>query len=228
MSKNKIYNLILLLSELIIYIIFLFFSKGRITSYLQYASLVILFLWLISKKNKDDDTYLVGLAFVFTLIADYFLVIMNGQKELALVSFIITQIIYAYRLYRFDSSKKVVNISIRLFLMLVLTSLAYIITKDKFDLLIFLTMIYFANLITNFIITFVCKNINWYFAIGLFFFICCDIVVGLNNISDYISISSGSIIYDIISAPIDYTWAFYLPSQILIAFSIKQKRTTDC
>ncbi len=218
---KKIINICFITLELIIYILFLFFSKGKITAYLQYSSLILLFIWLIIVSKKDIDSYVVLFAFIFTLIADFFLVICNDHYHLALVFFNIVQIAYAFRIYSIKQNKKTFLLYITLALVLLIT--AKIITKSKFDLLVFLTMVYFANLLTNFYLTFFLKPKNWLFTFGLLFFIFCDVIVGFYSFSAYIEVTQDSLIYFIAHNPINLAWLMYLPSQILIGFSVKQK-----
>ena len=55
-------------------------------------------------------------------------------------------------------------------------------------------------------------------SLGLILFALCDIVVGLAaGANIYIPVKEGGIIDSIINAPINLSWLFYLPSQVIIA-----------
>ena len=61
-------------------------------------------------------------------------------------------------------------------------------------------------------------------AIGLVLFILCDTVIGLSLIDTYLPVAKDSLMYRIIFPGFDLAWAFYLPSQALLAVSLLPNR----
>ena len=58
------------------------------------------------------------------------------------------------------------------------------------------------------------------FRCGLWLFVGCDICVGLHNLVPYLPLSAGS------AAAVQFCmWALYLPSQVLIALSVRRRPT---
>ncbi|MCD7840176.1 MAG: hypothetical protein LUG46_06045, partial [Erysipelotrichaceae bacterium] len=74
-----------------------------------------------------------------------------------------------------------------------------------------LAIIYFPQLLINTMIAWKdYKNIGFIFTIGLTLFVCCDICVGLFNITDI------GLVHEFTRIGM---WLFYLPSQVLIVLS---------
>ena len=160
--------------------------------YIKYLGIVICFVFSILNKN-----YIISLAQLFTLIADYFLLVIDNYYVLGLISFIVVQMIYMYFLY---NNKTKLYIYIRLSLIIIAISLI-----NKLPLLYVLVLCYFSMLIMNTITSYI--NRNLILSIGFTLFIGCDVSVGLHNI-----LNSG-LLYDIATMSM---WIFYLPSQVLI------------
>jgi hypothetical protein len=96
------------------------------------------------------------------------------------------------------------------------------------DPLTLVTAIYFSMLIYNAVesVFFAKTPSQILFSIGLWLFVCCDVCVGLFNIS--------SVFEATLSPRFDYAvsvlmWGFYLPSQILVVFSANKNliKTVD-
>ena len=222
-TYKKVLLVLLLLVELFIYVSFLFldfFNENFIvSSWLKYSGIIgcllISFLAIISKKPAKPQ-YFFQISFIFTLISDYFLLInSNENNNLYGVSFfIIVQLIYfIYIEYiKKDKMSFLLSLSIRA----VITILVIIILKfQNFDRLSILSACYFIELLMNFITSFGLIKMNKFyliFTIGLLLFIGCDVSVGLYNL-DILEAESKILVGNLM-------WTFYLPSQVLIAFSI--------
>ena len=64
---------------------------------------------------------------------------------------------------------------------------------------------------------------NLVFALGLLFFLCCDTLIGLSCLGQYFPIAEDSTLYTVINPGFNLAWAFYVPSQTLIALSLLPK-----
>lgn len=225
MIKQKWAIFIFLGIELTLYILYNFYTSGMQTSYCQYASIATAFIWVMVTPISQKSDQLVRAALLCTLVADYFLVIRGSDQEMAMIWFNMVQILYAFRIYLLISKKLTWRLALRAIFIIVFLLVGWMITKNQFDLLLILTLVYFANLVINMIeALFVARRLI--FGLGLLFFIGCDIFVGLGNMQDYLTLSPTSIWAQLIGLPFDLAWVFYLPSQVLIALSINKKTTS--
>lgn len=216
MNIRKILNYVFLLAELILYI--LIYTSPYVKE-VSYLSIIVVFLYALTfmgVKNKSIRFLQLGL--FTTLIADYFFVWLGSYKEAAMISFSVTQIAYGFVLLEYSKNKKL-EIFIRVigsFFTIIVTG---IVLKNNSDLLSLVSMFYYFNLILNAILSFI-ESPTILLKIGLVLFICCDTVIGLQGLTEYLPMTPESIIYKIIFIPFNLAWIFYLPSQVLIAYSM--------
>ena len=169
-----------------------------------------------------------GCAF-FTVISDWFLVIKQSDYLLALITFTIAQFFYAIRLWENDGSvnrnkKHILMRSMVLIIMELGFLFLFKILKIKYDSLIFMGVMYFTFLLMNVLLAFMQLRKNILFPIGMTLFLCCDVLVGLSNLQNYIALAEPSFLLAIINSPVDLIWIFYFPSQALLALSILTNR----
>ena len=217
MEKRKIIDIGFFIIEFILYVLIFNAPYDRITSYL---SIIFCFVYTLTflGYEKNIKVKLLRLGLATTLIADFFLVLLAGYKEAAMFSFSITQIAYALLLVEYSKHVKI-ETTIRVIGTLSTLVVTYIVLKDGVDMLSLLSMFYYFNLVFNAILSFI-HHPSVLFKIGLVLFICCDTVIGLQNLGGYMPLSQESIIYKIIYVDFNLPWIFYLPSQVLISFSI--------
>lgn len=149
-----------------------------------------------------------------TLLADYFLLIRDDNYILGISSFIIVQAIYF--LYLKPKHWKI-SLIMRSVIFLAILSILFIIKID--DVSAYFAGFYFTNLIMNMTDSWIGGKKNILMSLGLLLFIGCDLSVGLNNLSSYISYSS-SFIDALVRFSDVGMWLFYVPSQTLIVLSI--------
>lgn len=207
-------KIILIIIEILIYISFMFFDD-YIDSNIRFIGIVILLIYLLFEK-RSKDLFILRLALLFTIISDLFLLVIDDFYIVGVLCFIIVQLIYLYRLRGFTKLNFYIPILICFNLIFV-----KIILKDGFDYLLALTVIYFTLIVNNMVLSLISFKSNPLFALGLVLFVCCDIFVGIYNLSAYVEV--GSLINIINTSGIDFAWGFYLPSQVLIALSLKKK-----
>lgn len=185
-----------LLSELVVYLSFIVLDwSGYFSSYIKYTGIVLCFLFSLYKSN----TYRI-LAFAFTLVADYFLLIANRNYELGLISFVLVQIVYCLLLKkRYGRTLVLLR-----FVFVVLGVFSLFIIND-ISLLSVLVVVYFSSLLINAVCA--CYSKDFLLSVGLALFVCCDVCVGFN----YISPNNFFLFF--------LMWVFYLPSQVLIALA---------
>lgn len=215
-------------STFLIVIIYLFFlymdvlSKdlgNRYSIGLKYLTVILCFVMSLligSDRHSKKDKFLVQLARLFTLIADYFIVLFDEYK-FGVFFFCLVQIAYIIRHSIMEKKKHKNFVFLIVALMLaLLMSLNINIIKIERNLVI-LTLVY-ASLLTTSLYCAIStinrghysKQDSWIIAIGMFLFFMCDLNVGLFNIikKESIKFFVGFLI-----------WLFYLPSQLLLTLS---------
>jgi uncharacterized membrane protein YhhN len=222
---NKALTVLFILIAQAIYIAFLFFEDSVPVAKVEYAGIIICLLFSLLLYKNQKDTWLVRIALLFTVISDWFLVIRGQDYFFAMITFTIAQLIYALRLWQNDGSiyRNMTHIFARILFLVILIFGVRIfleIMKLDFDRLLFLAVIYFSLLVMNVLISFIQIRKNILFPIGMMLFLCCDVLVGLSNIQNYLTISESSFLQGIINCPIDLIWVFYFPSQVLLVLSI--------
>lgn len=196
--------------EGILYVSFLtmdLLGMSQHTIWLKYAGVILCALFSALCATRTDDWFLVQ-ALVFTVCADWFLLV-RGENPLAgVLLFWIAQMGYTTRLLR-------VRVPLRPWLrlgLLLLAEIALFLSGMMTSLLNAAAGVYFSMLVGNAILSWTLTDRRWRrFSLGLTLFICCDICVGLFNSG----LLSGTP-YRLVSFGM---WLFYLPSQVLIALS---------
>ncbi|MBQ8503367.1 MAG: hypothetical protein IJ491_03715 [Clostridia bacterium] len=161
--------------------------------------------------GKQRDNAVVTAAFIFTVLADIFLILI-GNYIAGVCVFIAVQTCYTIR-FSFMSGKPLVGELLkRLLPGLILGTIAGVLL-DSVD--IGITVAYASCFAVNFAHGFELQIYNpsprhLRFAIGIVLFACCDACVGIHNLQP--SIFTETMIRN---AEV-MTWIFYLPSQILI------------
>lgn len=224
MTKKKSIPLILfILIHLILYLFIYAFKiiTGKTETIADYIVVIFCFLfslvYFIIKRNSN--TLIFVIAFLFTILADTNLLILDDNYELGVLAFIIVQFAYFWYILKNMYTKDNYGylIAIRLITIVIGVIASLIVQTDK--LLVCLVIIYISNLVINLIISIIPRKRNLLFSLGLFLFLLCDICVGCYNIGDIIDISNTSLFYKIANLPFNIAWLFYHPSQVLLAIS---------
>lgn len=224
MTKKKSIPLILfVLIHLILYLFIYAFKiiTGKAETIADYIVVISCFLfslgYFIIKRNSN--TLIFVIAFLFTILADTNLLLLDDNYELGVLAFIIVQFAYFWYILKNMYAKDNYGylIAIRLITIVIGIIASLIVQTDK--LLVCLVIIYISNLVINLIISIIPRKRNLLFSLGLFLFLLCDICVGCYNIGDIIDISNTSLFYKIANLPFNIAWLFYHPSQVLLAIS---------
>ncbi|MBR2974269.1 MAG: hypothetical protein IKC47_00800 [Clostridia bacterium] len=186
----------------------------------SYCSVVLAFVFVLCCFYKSRLWLFTACAMATTLAADVFLVLTEPRKQLlAMIFFSCTQVFYALRLFDRQSNKK--SKSIHLIVRIAASAAAVIATfavlKQQTNLLSVISIIYYANLLCNVAYAFVTRD--FVFAVGLICFALCDAFVGLSVLRQDYSLNSTLLQSRQLNLGFDPVWAFYVPSQTLIALS---------
>ncbi len=198
------------------------------SSLLSLASISLAFIYVILIYRKTRRNALMIIALLATLIADFFLTTLvefENKKVVAMCFFNVTQFCYFLIIYFNHTQKavKITHILVRLGVALFAIILSIIVLKENSNALSIISIFYFANLTVNLVFAFMQAKISLTLPIGLVFFITCDVIIGLNEIStSFIPIPEGSILYSLINSGINLAWVFYVPSQTLLAISTNE------
>ena len=191
--------------ESAIYLCFIILDiLNRNTIYLKYAGIVLCFIYSLYSSER-----VISVALFFTLVSDFFLLVINRYYVVGVSTFIIVQLLYCYYIY-----KKKTDVYVWLRIVLSSSAVLLLINLNQISLLNVLVVIYFTNLVMNAFSSLTNSKLRL-LSLGLFLFVCCDICVGLFNI-----LSVSSPIYPYVSLGM---WIFYLPSQVLITLSTKME-----
>lgn len=217
-------TLIYLITHMVMYIL-LFGIKGiddnkiYLFMYAAILSALVYSLFYVLWK-KDIACLLIFLAFVFTSIADTFLILLDDYYILALVCFMLTQFSYFIYIHIcfFPKRKWFLDCLIRLFTIGIgILIILFVDQENRW--ITFLATMYFSNLVLNFVYSCCAKKRNPLFIVGLFLFILCDFCVGCFQIDQIIDVSPHSLLMWIKHYPINLSWFFYYPSQILLSIA---------
>lgn len=219
MKIRNIINISYLLIESLLYIL-IFSNPFGLTRIYSYLAIVLNFIYALTfiKEAKSKKHLLMYTALFTTLIADFFLVLINGSKNIAMSSFLLTQLSYALFILEYSKTKKS-DLIIRGIGTLFSALLTYVVLKEKIDYLSVISVMYFLNLILNIIYSFI-KTPHLTIKLGLILFILCDVLIGLEFAAQgYLNINEDSFIYKITHLGFNLPWVFYLPSQVLLALT---------
>ena len=241
MNKKLLFNIgkwlyfgIFIVLELLIYTLYMCQDFGvqidldnTLIKYIGIVSVVVfsftstLIIYAKDLLNKDENKYskrdaLVTLfALIFTLIADSFLLLKNTYYEIGVSFFIITQLLYFFRLIvGTDFNMKRINSSTITRVSLFLIAVVSLLILNMFSILNLVVGFYFINLVMNLVDSIISTIklrkdkrrflTGLFFSIGLLLFIGCDVSLGLSHLLGILS---------------QYIWLFYLPSQVIIVIT---------
>ena len=177
--------------------------------------------------EKSNVYLFTQLALVATVGADYFLVYIPERHQLyGMLCFAVAQILYFLRIYFEDTcqKRKKLNLILRIATLIIAPVCTIAFLGEKADMLAIVSVFYYLNICLNLVFASIQSNINPLLVIGFICFIICDTFIGLANVGPYLQIPEGSFIHTIMNPGFDPSWAFYIPSQTLLAISILPNR----
>lgn len=203
------------------------FSSGHLKYYSIIICLGFAIFCLIKLRNRT--TILMTCAFLFTVIADFFLLLHSDNLLPGIAAFCVVHFIYLLVIKNGSLKSAIFPTLIRVGIAAALTFLLVHfriidIPKDSStDAVIFLSIFYAASFIGNIIRLGIDKNGCAFdrpslFLLGLVLFLLCDLNVLIYNLGSFISIKS-DFYQNIRSISEILMWGFYLPSQVIIALS---------
>ena len=200
------------------------FGNGAL---LRYATVVLACLFCILFAEKTWDYLTIQLALVATACADFFLVLPSSPNQLpGMLCFSVAQLSYAACLAYSESRPYYLRIQLwsRGILSAAALAATLVVLGKGADAVALVSMFYYVNLFLNLVFAWTQLPRRTLMAVGLTLFLLCDTVIGLAFLDGYLPVDKTSLIYRIIHPGFDLAWAFYLPSQMLLAINLLPKR----
>ena len=206
-----------LCTEVLLYSTFLCCDLEQLnipSTVLKYTALLLCLLFSLRSFGTEDGR-LVSLCLLLTALADWFLLVIDRYYIVGLLLFCLVQFLYALRICRLHPDSEPLFIVPRL--LLSGAALLVLFFSDLLTPLTALVSLYFPQLICNAAESrFLPHSMRTtLFSAGLFFFLGCDICVGIYNSPAYLPWFSADAVHLAQFA----MWGFYLPSQVFIVLS---------
>ena len=215
-NQNRLALFAFLAIELVLYALILT-TGGNVLVAVSYISIVLCFLYALFHFKAAHRLMLAALG--FTLVSDYFLVVCQPPEQLlAMISFLIVQLLYALHLHRKTQSRPI--LVLRIVLTLVIELIALVVLGESADALALVSVAYYANLAVNLIASYLPTRRDPRLPIAFLLFLLCDTVIGLQvACKGYLAIPEHSLLHRILFMDFHLSWFFYLPSQVLLTLS---------
>lgn len=216
-SKNQWLTAAFLIIEAALYTLIL---TGHWVVSAQYAAVCLCFVFVLAHLRQANYYILGGL--VFTLCADWFLVVQRPREKLtAMLFFLVAQTAYALLLHRRVRSRHL--LLTRVLVVVIAEAVTVLVLRTKLDTLSMVSMAYYAMLIMNIVCAFKSYKREPLLAWALVLFFLCDTVVGLQVASvGYLILPAWLNNALFCGFPLD--WVFYLPSQVMLALCGRYNR----
>lgn len=205
-------------------------ASGILYSFLTLFCIFLAFLYVVLSFNKSKKNVTLLVAFFCTLCADFCLTQFFNNNDKQIISMIFfngTQISYFLILFYNHKTKKsrLTDVISRIIAITIAITLMVIVLKENCNALSVISLLYYANLIMNFIIALTQYKRSKLFPIGLLLFACCDFFIGISIMQDiYLSLAPTSFLYKISHAQINIAWLFYVPSQTILALTANERK----
>lgn len=199
-------------------------TSGDVSSFYSYLSIILVGLFALITIGYTEEYHLLRLGILFTLVADFFLVVCYDRELEGVIAFIFVQAAYCAYLVLAEKRRCVrrANVLTRLALSAALVITASAVLGEDTDLLAIASVLYYGNLLTNTVFAFVLGKSDRVFAIGLLLFCMCDLCIGLEVLTDvYLDSDAFSFVY---GRNLNLPWVFYQPSQTLIGIQMLKKK----
>ena len=197
----------------------LIYPGGELCRLFEYALVVLCFAFACGHRSVSLDGLVCVLALLCTAGADLFLVALKEEQWLpGMAIFCLAQLFWAARLFLLEEGRR------RLVHGLVLAGTAgtllvvAVIVARGADTLLLLCAVYASLLLTTALFSWLTPR-NLLFTLGMTLFLGCDLFVAVNNAALYLDIEAFPLLKTLHDIPFNMMWAFYGPSQMLLALS---------
>lgn len=208
-------------AEILLYAAFLVLDLQNVgaewSQGLKYASILLCFAFAWAQA-ADADGHLVCAALGMTLVADWFLLVLDRWYLAGVCAFCVVQALYLVRIRRLRGGRW--SKTMRSRVLLALGAEGLLAALGLWEPLTAAAALYFTQLLANAWESFRLGRRYAGFALGLCLFVCCDLCVGLRNLSAFLPAAGQGGLFTFARVGM---WLFYLPSQVLIASSVRKE-----
>ena len=197
----------------------LIYPEGELCRLFEYALVILCFAFACGHRSGDPHGFLALLALLCTVGADFFLVALKEEQWLpGMTVFCFAQFFWALRLFLMeDGRRRVAHGLVWAFACATLLVVAILLVRGA-DALLLLSAVYASFLLTTVLFSWLTPR-NILFTLGMTLFLGCDLFVAVNNAALYLDLTAHPLIRSLYDIPFNMMWAFYGPSQMVLALS---------
>ena len=185
----------------------------------EYALVILCLAFACGHRSGTVDGLLALGALLCTAGADFFLVALKEEQWLpGLALFCLAQGLWAARLLlREEGKRRLSHLLIWALVCGTLLIVAVILARGG-DPVLLMGAVYASFLLTTVLFSWLSPR-DLLFTLGMTLFLGCDIFVAVNNAALYLDLSTHPLLRALHDIPFNMMWAFYGPSQMLLALS---------
>ncbi len=196
------------------------YPGGELCRLFEYALVILCFAFACGHRSGTVDGLASVLALLFTAGADLFLVALKEAQWLpGLVLFCLAQSFWALRLLLMEEGRRRLVHGITLAGMAGTLLVVAVILARGADSTLLLGAVYASLLLTTVLFGWLTPR-NLLFTLGMTLFLGCDLFVAINNAAAYLDLAAYPLLKTLQDIPFNMMWAFYGPSQMLLALSL--------
>ena len=197
----------------------LIYPDGEMCRLFEYALVLMCFAFACGHRSEDMDGLLAMLALLCTAGADFFLVALKEEQWiLGMAVFCCAQLFWALRLLLLeDGRRRIAHGLIWAFTCGTLLVVAILLARGA-DTLLLLSAVYASLILSTVLFSWLTPR-NVLFTLGMTLFLGCDVFVAVNNAALYLDLDAFPLLRTLYDIPFNMMWAFYGPSQMLLALS---------
>ena len=197
----------------------LIYPGGELCRLFEYALVILCFAYACGHRSETADGLLALLALLCTVGADFFLVALKEEQWLpGMAVFCFAQLFWALRLLRMEERKRRLSHILTWALTCGTLLVVAVLLARSADALLLLAAVYGSFLLTTVLFSWLTPR-NILFTLGMTLFLGCDLFVAVNNSALYLDLDAYPLLKTLYEIPFNMMWAFYGPSQMLLALS---------
>lgn len=228
LKPNNEKQLTALVSIFVILQIFNFLMREFENSLFNYICIITSCLFCAFLSDGSQRYRFTQIGLIATVGADFFLVFLPFQLKVpGMICFCVTQTAYFLLTYVEDENlfRKKIHLILRIAFSVLSIVLTVFVLGSRVDVLSIISVFYYAHLILNVIFSYLQFKKLRVFAIALTLFIVSDTLIGFDNLSSYLLIPRGSIIFFLKRLFKGWVMPLYIIAQVMIPLSLlPQKR----
>ena len=197
----------------------LIYPGGDLCRLFEYALVLSCFAFACGHRGEDTDGLLALLALLCTAGADFFLVALKEEQWIpGMGVFCFAQLFWALRLLLMEDGRRRVGHGLVWAGVCGTLLIVAILLARGADMLLLLAAVYASLLLTTVFFSWLTPR-NLLFTLGMTLFLGCDLFVAVNNAALYLDLAAHPLLKALYDIPFNMMWAFYGPSQMLLALS---------